>query len=92
MMICFAQNIDCFSEAFLTKTHNLCFRAKKEENVYPCAPKFHYIKVWCNGSTLHGHIRSMQNAIRSWYFKKGDKPSLSSLARAFAVRACEVRT
>ena len=31
-------------------THNLCFRAKKKEkNVYPCTPQFHYIKVGCKG-------------------------------------------
>ena len=30
-------------------THNLCFRAKKENNVYPCTPQFYYIKVGCKG-------------------------------------------
>ena len=38
----------------LTSTHNLCLRAKKKEkekenNVYPCKPRFHHIKVGCNG-------------------------------------------
>ena len=36
-------------EAVLTSTHNLCFRAKKEKNVYPCKPQFYYIKVGCKG-------------------------------------------
>ena len=38
------------SEAVLTSTHNLCFRAKiKKNNVYPCKPPFYYIKVGCKG-------------------------------------------
>ena len=42
----FAQN----SEAVLTSTHNLCFRAKiRKKKVNPCKPKFYYIKVGCNG-------------------------------------------
>ena len=50
----FAQNIDCgftleLSEAVLTSTHNLCFRAKIRKNVYSCTPQFHYIKVGCKG-------------------------------------------
>ena len=51
----FAQNIDRgytfnrLSEAVLTSTHNLCFRAKIRKNVYPCKPQFYYIKVGCKG-------------------------------------------
>ena len=51
----FAQNIDCgytlepLSEAVLTSTHNLCFRAKKGKNGYPCKPQFYYIKLGCKG-------------------------------------------
>ena len=45
----FAQNID-LSEAVLTRTHNLCFRAKiREKNVYPCKPQFYYIEVGRTG-------------------------------------------
>ena len=44
----FAQNIDCgytleLSEAVLTSTHNLCFRAKIRKIM------FYYIKVGCKG-------------------------------------------
>ena len=50
----FAQNIDCGyslepSEAVLTSTHNLCFRAKIRKNEYPCKPQFYCIKVGCKG-------------------------------------------
>ena len=31
----------------------------KRKNVYPCKPKFYYIKVGCKGSTLHGHVSMM---------------------------------
>ena len=47
----FAQNIDRgytlepHQEAVQTITHNLCFRAKYENNVYPCKPQFYYIKM-----------------------------------------------
>ena len=37
------------SEAVLTSIHDLCFRAKIRENVYPCKPQFYYIKVGCTG-------------------------------------------
>ena len=30
----------------ISRTHNLCFRAKIRRNVYPCKPQFYYIK-WC---------------------------------------------
>ena len=46
----FAQNIDrWYTEAVLTSTHDLCFRAKVRKNVYPCKPQFYYIKVGCKG-------------------------------------------
>ena len=37
------------SEGVLTRTHNLCLRAKIRKNVYPCTPQFYYIKVRCKG-------------------------------------------
>ena len=60
----FAQNIDCVYtlepphciEAVLTSTHNLCFRAKIENNEYPCKPQFYYIKVGCKGVSIHGRV------------------------------------
>ena len=46
----FAQNIDrWYTEAVLTSTHDLCFRAKIRKKVYPCKPQFYYIKVGCKG-------------------------------------------
>ena len=47
----FAKNIDFGyrSEAVLTSTHNLCFRAKIRKIVYPCKYQFYYIKVGCKG-------------------------------------------
>ena len=33
-------------------THDLCFGAKVKTNVYPCKPKFYYIKVGCMGVTF----------------------------------------
>ena len=56
----FAQNIDFgYSEAVLTSTHNLCFRAKIRKNDYLCKPQFYYIKIGCKGlhntrACLHG--------------------------------------
>ena len=47
VFLIFAQNIDC--EAVLTGINNLCFRAKIRKKVYPCKPKFYYIKVGCKG-------------------------------------------
>ena len=54
IVLIFAQNIDCGYtlerlEAVLTSNHNLCFEAKIRKNVYPCKPKFYYIKVGCKG-------------------------------------------
>ena len=43
------KNCDCFNEAVLRSTHNLCFSAKIRKNVYPCKPQFYYIKVGCKG-------------------------------------------
>ena len=37
------------SEAVLMNTHNLCFSRNKKNNVYPCKPKFYYIKVGFKG-------------------------------------------
>ena len=37
-------------------THNLCFGAKIRKKVYPCKPKFYYIKVGCKGFSLHGLV------------------------------------
>ena len=48
------------SEAVLTSTHNLCFRAKLRNNAYPCKSKFYYIKLGCK---LHGHVSMMSSAI-----------------------------
>ena len=51
IFLIFAQNIDRgytlepHQEAVRTITHNLCFRAKYENNVHPCKPQFYYIKV-----------------------------------------------
>ena len=45
IFLIFAQN----SEAVLTFTHNLCFRAKIRKNEYPCKPQFYYIIVGCKG-------------------------------------------
>ena len=52
----FAQN----TEAVLTSTHDLCFRAKISKNAYPCKPKFYYIKWGVRGCTLHGHVFMMR--------------------------------
>ena len=65
IFLTFAQNIDCgytleppFSEAVLTSTDNLCFRAKIRKNEYPCTPQFHYIKVGCKGGIHHKDMLS----------------------------------
>ena len=59
------------TEAVLTSTHNLCFRAKIRKNVYPCKSQFYYIKVGCNGvlitrtcfhDDLNGHVRCLKIA------------------------------
>ena len=31
-----------FSKALVTSTHNLCFKAKRRKNIYPCKPQFYY--------------------------------------------------
>ena len=35
----------------------------KKNNVYPCKPQFHYIKVGFKGSTLYRHVFVMMNRI-----------------------------
>ena len=46
----FAPKIDRgYTEAVLTFTHDLCFRAKLRKNVYHCKPQFYYIKVGYKG-------------------------------------------
>ena len=37
------------TEAVLTSTHDLCFRAKIRKNVYHCKPQFYYIKLVYKG-------------------------------------------
>ena len=37
------------TEAVLTSTHNICFRAKIRNNVYLCKSQFYYIKMGCKG-------------------------------------------
>ena len=37
------------SEAVKTSTHNLGFRAKIRDDVYPCKPQFYYIRMGCEG-------------------------------------------
>ena len=46
---------NCFTKAVLTSTHDLCFIAKLENNVYPGKPRFSNIKVGFRGFSLHGH-------------------------------------
>ena len=39
---------NCFAEVVLTSIHNVCFGSIKRKHdifIYPCAPKFYYIKV-----------------------------------------------
>ena len=42
-------------------THNLCFRAKIRNYVYPCKPQFYYIciKVGSKGYKFHGRVCMM---------------------------------
>ena len=47
IFLIFARNIVRGYALVLTSTHNLCFRAKIRNNVYPCKPQFSYIKVGC---------------------------------------------
>ena len=55
IFLIFAPNIDRgytlepLTEAVLTSTLDLCFRAKIRKNVYPCKTQFYYIKVGCKG-------------------------------------------
>ena len=52
------------NEAVLTSTLNLCFRAKIDNNVYPCKPNFTIYKWDVRGSTLHGQISLMIRVYR----------------------------
>ena len=52
------------SEAVLTSTHNLCFRAKIRKNVYPDKLQFYYTKVGCKGYSLHGLVFVMDDGMR----------------------------
>ena len=45
-------DIFIISEAVLTSTHNLCFRAKIRKNEYPCTLQFYYVKVGCDGEYI----------------------------------------
>ena len=56
----FCSKLDC-GFTVLTSTHNLCFRAKLENNVYPCKPQFYfiYIKWGVRGCKLHGQVSMM---------------------------------
>ena len=48
IFIIFTQNIDCgYTEAVLTHTHNLRFRANKKIMYTLCKPQFYYIQVGC---------------------------------------------
>ena len=53
----FAQNIDCgYTEAVLTSTHNLCFRAKIRKIGKPLHTPVFYIKVGFKGYTFNVHV------------------------------------
>ena len=61
-LLIFAQNIDrgyMLEPPQSNEYHNLCFRAKQDNNVYQCKLKFYYIKWGVRGSTLHGHVSMM---------------------------------
>ena len=45
-----------YTEAVLTSTHNLFFRAKNRKKVYPLHPSFTIYKCGVRGSSLHGHV------------------------------------
>ena len=67
----FAQNIN-YGYTLEPSTHNLCFRAKIRENVYPCKPQFYYIKVWFKGvlitrACLHDENRHFRMSIINDY-------------------------
>ena len=56
---CFGITRQSLTEAVLTSTHNLCFRAKIRKNVYPGKPHFSYKKWGVRGYTLQGHVFMM---------------------------------
>ena len=45
-----------YTEAVLTSTHNLCFRAKIRKKYTPLHPSFTIYKWGARGSSLHGHV------------------------------------
>ena len=54
----FAQNIDCgYTEAVLTRTHDLCFRAKiRKYCIRSVNPSFTMYKWSVRESSLHGYV------------------------------------
>ena len=61
IFLIFAQNIgrgyiEDPPQTVLTRTHNLCFRAKIRKHVYHCKPQFYYIKRGCKVVLTHGHV------------------------------------
>ena len=52
------KKIDCgYTEAVLTRTHNLCFRAKIRKQCIPSVnPSFTIYKWGVRGSSLHGYV------------------------------------
>ena len=48
------------NETVLMSTHNLCFGSKIRKNIYPCIPKFYYIKVEFWGDIFYGHVFMLQ--------------------------------
>ena len=58
--IFFAQNMDGgYTEAVLTSTHNLCFRAKIRKKYTPANPSFTILEWDVSGPSLQGHICMM---------------------------------
>ena len=59
----------------LMSTHNLCFRAKIKNKVYPCKPQYYYIKVGCKWvfitrTCLHDKKTKRKNMCVSCYISK----------------------
>ena len=58
-------------------THNLCLGTKIRKKVYPCKPKFYYIKVGCNGVFV---IRYIRDDVQSYIqYDKTEKNDLKKL-------------
>ena len=53
------------TEAVLTSTHNLCFRAKIRKNVYPCKSQFYYIMWDAREYELHGRVNIMIDLLKT---------------------------